>query len=50
MIEILINLILICASLGIAWWAISAIPMPAPFPIIIRVAVALIAIASARRR
>jgi hypothetical protein len=44
MIEILINLLVICLILGLLWWAISAIPMPSPIAVFVRVAFALIAI------
>ena len=44
MIDVLVNLIIICAILGIAWWALSALPLPAPFGIVVRVAFALVAI------
>jgi heme A synthase len=44
LLEILINIILLCCILGLAWWAISAIPMPAPIAVIARVAFALVAI------
>jgi len=44
MVELLVNLLAICAILGILWWAIQAIPMPPPFGIIVRVVFAIIAI------
>jgi hypothetical protein len=44
MLEVLINLLIICAILGLVWWALSAIPMPAPLTVVVRVAFALVAI------
>ncbi len=44
LLEVLINIVLLCCILGLAWWAISAIPMPAPIAVIARVAFALVAI------
>lgn len=44
MLEVLINLLIICVILGIAWWAISAVPMPAPISVLARVIFAIIAI------
>jgi heme A synthase len=44
LLDVLINIILICCILGLAWWAISAIPMPGPISVIARVVFALVAI------
>lgn len=43
-IQLLIYLLVIFAILGIAWWALSQIPLPQPFRIIAVVVMALIAI------
>ena len=40
----LIMLIVVLAVIGIAWWAISQIPLPPPLRIVAVVVVALIAI------
>lgn len=42
--EILISLIIILAIIGIAWWAITQIPLPPPFRIVASVVLALVAI------
>jgi hypothetical protein len=44
MIEILINVLLLCAILGIVWWVLSAIPMPAPLALVARIAFGVLAI------
>lgn len=44
MLDVLINLLIICAILGIAWWAISQLPLPAPFGVVMRIIFALVAI------
>lgn len=43
-IELLIYLLVIFAILGIAWWALTQIPLPAPFRVVAVVVVAVIAI------
>jgi hypothetical protein len=42
--ELLISLIVVLAIIGIAWWAITQIPMPPPIRIAATVIVAVIAI------
>lgn len=40
----LISLIVVLAIIGIAWWAITQIPMPPPIRIVAVVVIALVAI------
>lgn len=44
MLSVLINLIIICAIVGIIWWISTQIPMPAPIRMVANVAVGLIAL------
>lgn len=44
MVGSLISLIIICAIIGIAWYAISQIPMPPPMRVVIIVVCCIIAI------
>lgn len=44
MIGLLIDLIIVCAIIGIAWYAINQIPMPPPMRVVIIVVACVIAI------
>jgi hypothetical protein len=42
MVDALIALLGVCAILGLAWWGLSAIPMPQPLRIVVVVVFAII--------
>lgn len=42
--DLLIQLLVICAILGIAYWAFTKIPLPQPFNIVVSVIFAIVAI------
>jgi hypothetical protein len=44
MIGLLLDLIILCAIIGVAWYAMNAIPMPPPFRVIIIVVICIIVI------
>lgn len=44
MVGLLIDLIIVCAIIGIAWYAINQIPMPPPMRVVIIVVACVIAI------
>jgi len=42
--NLILTLVVVVLIFGIAWWAISQIPLPQPGPMVVRVVFALIAI------
>ncbi len=44
MLTMLIQLLIICAIVGVLWWITTQIPMPAPIRIVANVVVGLIAL------
>lgn len=44
MIDLLVNLLILCLVLGLIWWALTSIPLPAPFGVVVRVVFAILAI------
>lgn len=44
MLTLLINLLIICAIVGVVWWITTMIPMPAPIRMVANIVVGLIAL------
>jgi hypothetical protein len=44
MVGLLVDLIIVCAIVGVAWYAITAIPMPPPVRVLIIVVICIIVI------
>jgi nucleoside recognition membrane protein YjiH len=43
MLPLLINILILCIIVGVAWWVLTQIPLPEPFAWIVRIVVVVIA-------